>query len=100
MLKLVGIKSNSKYLIEYLEEVIKPLLSILSRIIGYIMTLQDKGADKNKNNKYFWYFLRIDDNMLLGQHKIISTKVVDLKDIELHDLPGYGSRYIKTKIRT
>ena len=53
MLKLVGIKSNSKYLIEYLEEVIKPLLSILSRIIGYIMTLQDKGADKNKNNKYF-----------------------------------------------
>ena len=44
--------------------------------------------------------MRIDDNMLLGQHKIISTKVVDLKDIELHDLPGYGSRYIKTKIRT
>ena len=42
--------NNSKYLIGYLNEVIKPLVLILPKISGYIKTLKDK--DGIKDNKW------------------------------------------------
>ena len=36
----------------------------------------------------------------MEKHKGISTKLENLKNIELHALPVYGDRNIKTKIRT
>ena len=52
--KLIEMKSNSKYFIGYLDEVIIPLVLILSK---------DKGGDKNKNNRLM--SLNIDDDKLL-----------------------------------
>ena len=43
---------------------------------------------------------RIDDEKLLEKYKTIWTKIEDLKNIELNDLPVYDDRYIKTKIGT
>ena len=43
---------------------------------------------------------RIDDEKLLEKYKIIWTKIEDLKNIELNDLPVYDDRYKKTKIGT
>ena len=42
---------------------------------------------------------RINDEKLLEKCKDIWTKIEDLKNIELNDLPVYDDRYIKTKIR-
>ena len=42
----------------------------------------------------------IDDNKLLEKYKTIWTKIEDLKNIELYDLPDYDDRYIKAKIKT
>ena len=36
----------------------------------------------------------------MEKHKGISTKIENLKNIELHALPVYDDRNIKTKIRT
>ena len=44
---------NSKYLIGYLDEVIKPLALILSKISGYAKTLKNK--DGNRNNKLMFF---------------------------------------------
>ena len=52
--KLIEMKNNSKYFIGYLDEVIIPLVLILSK---------DKGGDKNKNNRLM--SLNIDDDKLL-----------------------------------
>ena len=40
------------------------------------------------------------EEKLLEKYKAISTKIEDLKDIELDALPVYDNRDIKTKIRT
>ena len=40
--KLIKTNNNSKYLIEYLDEVIKPLVLILPKMSGYIKTFEDK----------------------------------------------------------
>ena len=90
--KLVDIKNNSEYFIGYLDDHIRPLVWILSKIF------RDKGWDKNKNNKLM--SLRIDHDKLLKKYKIIWTKIEDLKNIELDALPVYDVRYIKAKIRT
>ena len=42
----------------------------------------------------------IDHQKLLKKSKSTCTKIEDLKNIEVNVLPGYGDRYIKTKIRT
>ena len=44
--------------------------------------------------------LQRDDNKLLKKYKTISTKIEDLKNIELDTLPVCDDRYLKTKIRT
>ena len=96
--KLIKTKTNSKYLIGNLDEVIiKPLVLILSKIRGYFKTLKGNGRDKNKIYKLM--SLHIDDEKLLEKYKTIWTAIKDLKNIELNALPVYDDRYIKTKIR-
>ena len=55
--KLVETENNSKYLIEYFNEVMKPLDLILPKMSEYIKT------SKEKNNKL--KFLHIEDDKLL-----------------------------------
>ena len=43
---------------------------------------------------------RIDDEKLLEKYKAISTKIEDLRNIELNVLQVYDDRYIKTKTWT
>ena len=44
--KLVEAKNNSKYLIEYLDDIIRSLVLMLSKISGYVKRFKD-----NSNNK-------------------------------------------------
>ena len=85
--KLVKTKTNSKYLIGYLDKTIRPLVLIMPKMNGYVKTFKDK------TNKLI-YFL-IDDEKLLEKYKAIWTKIEDLKSIELNALPVYDNRYIK-----
>ena len=57
-------KNSSKYLIVYLDGVIRYLLLILPNISGYVKTFKDKDGDKdkNKNNKLMSFF--IDDDKI------------------------------------
>ena len=64
----------------------------------HFKTFKVKEGEKVKNNKLMSF--RKDGENLLEKYKAIWTKAKDLKDIELNDLPVYGKRYIKTKIRT
>ena len=64
----------------------------------YVKIFKVKDGDKNKNNKL--KSICIDDGKLLEKYKIIwTTKIEDLKNIELIKLPVYKDRYIETKIR-
>ena len=58
-------KKNRKFLIGYLDEVIKLLVLILPKMSGYTKTC-----------------LCIDDNKLLGKYKTIWSKIEDLKNIK------------------
>ena len=55
--KLIETKSNFRYLIGYLYDVVRPLVLILPNKIGYVKTFKDKDRDKdkNKNNKLFFH---------------------------------------------
>ena len=73
--KLVATKNNSKYLIGYLDEVIRPLVLLLSKMSEHFKTFKDKGGDKNKNNKLM--SLRIDGDKLFKNYNTIWTKIED-----------------------
>ena len=60
---LVETKNNSEYLIEYLDEVIRPLVVILPKMSVYVQTFNGKDRDRNKNNKLM--SLGINGNKLL-----------------------------------
>ena len=94
ILKLVKTKTNSWYLIEYLDKDIRPSILIKPKISGYFKTFKVKEG----NNKLMSF--RIDDEKLLEKYKVVWTKIEDLKNIKLNSLPVYDGRYIKTKIRT
>ena len=68
--KLVETKNNSHYWIGYLDQIIKPLVLILPKMSGYVKTFNDKGRDKDNNNKLM--SLRIDaeseEDWRLKQH--------------------------------
>ena len=89
ILKLVKIKTNSKYLIRSLEKAIRPLVLIMPKLSGYVKTFEVKEGD----NKLISF--RIDDEKLLEKYKTIWAKTEDLKSIELNALPVYDDRYIK-----
>ena len=71
--KLVKTKTNSKYLIRYLEKAIRPLVLIIPKMSGYIKTIKVKEGD----NKLMSFCL--DDEKLLEKYKVIWTKIEDLK---------------------
>ena len=95
--KLVKTETSSKYLIEYLDKVIRPLISVLPKMSGYVKTFNIKHGDKDKSNKLMSF--QIDYENLLEKYKTIWTKIENLKYIELNALPVYDDRYIETKIR-
>ena len=96
--KLIGTKTNSKYLIEYLDKAVRPLVLIMPKIRAYVKTFKVKNGDKDKNNKLISFLIY--DEKLLEKYKAVWTKIEDLKNIELNALPVYDAKYIKTKIRT
>ena len=55
MSKLVKTKTNSKYLIGYLDKTIRPLVLIMPKTIGYVKTFKAKEG----NNKLMLF--RVDD---------------------------------------
>ena len=79
--KVVKTKTNSKYLIEYFDKDIKPLVLIMLEMSGYVETFKVKDGHRNKNNKLMSF--RIDNEKVLEKYKTIWTKVEDLKNIEL-----------------
>ena len=94
----VKTKTSYKYLIEYLDKAVRPLVLVTTKMSGYAKTFKVKYGDKDKFNKLASF--HIDDKKLLGKYKAIWTKIEDLKSIELSALPVYDDRYTKTKIRT
>ena len=64
--KLSKTKTNSKYLIGYLDKVITPLVLIMPKMSGYVKTFKVKDGDKDKNNKLMSF--RIDDEKLLENY--------------------------------
>ena len=62
ILKLVKTKTNSKYLIGYLDKFIRPLVLIMPKISRYVKTFKVKDDDKDKNNKLMSF--HIDDEKL------------------------------------
>ena len=46
--KLIKAKTNSKYLIKYLDEVMGPLVLIMTKMNGYVKTFKVKDRDKDK----------------------------------------------------
>ena len=95
--EVVQTNNNSKYLIEYLDKVMRSLVLLLPKMSGYIKPFKDKGGNKNKNNKSM--SLCIKDHKVLQKCQTIWTKTEDLKNIALDSLPAYVNRYIKTKMR-
>ena len=89
ILKLVKTKTNSKYLIGYLDETIRPLVLTMLKMSGYVKTF--KGTEVNNKLMSF----HVDDEKLLEKYKAILTKIEDLKNMKLNALPVYDDRYMK-----
>ena len=49
--KLVKTKTNSEYLIGYLDKAIRPLVLIMPKMSRYVETFKFKKREKDKNNK-------------------------------------------------
>ena len=82
-----------KYLIGYLDDVIRPFVLILFETSGYVKTFKDKDTDKdNKNNNLI--SVCIDYDKLLEKYKTICNKIEGLQNIELNALPVCDDRYM------
>ena len=92
--KLIKTKTNSEYLIGYLDKDKRPLVLIMPKMGGYVKTL--KAEVKTKKLMSFC----IDDKKLLWKYKTTWTDIEELKNIKLNTLPVYDDRYIKVEIRT
>ena len=91
---LVQRKTNSQYLIGYLDRTIRPFVLVMPKMSGCVKTFKVKEGD----NKLMSF--RIDDKKLLEEYEAIWSNIEDLKNIKLNALPVFDGRYIKTKIRT
>ena len=87
-------KTNSQYLIEYLDKTIRPFVLVMPKMSWCVKTFKVKEGD----NKLMSF--RIDDKKLLEEYEAIWSNIEDLKNIKLNALPVFDGRYIKTKIRT
>ena len=59
--------TNYKYLIWYLDEIIRSSVLILPRKSGYVKTFNVKNGDKDKNNKLVSF--RFNDDKLLAKYE-------------------------------
>ena len=94
--KLVETKNNFKYLIGYLDEVIRQLVLILPKMSRYVKAFKafkGKVANKDKNHKVM--SLRLNDNKLLEKYETVCTKIEYLENIKSDALPVYDDRFIK-----
>lgn len=99
-------QKRPKYLIGYLDDVIRPLALILPKLSRYIRTVKDKikvskrcnHAKTFKENNLMSF--RNDDVQLAEKYKIICTMIEDLQNVKLHAWPIYDGKYMKVKIRT
>ena len=66
---VVKTKTNSKYLIGYLDNDIRPLVLIMPKMSGYVRTFKVKDGDIDKINKLISFC--IDDEKLLEKCKAI-----------------------------
>ena len=57
--KLINTKTNSKYLVGYLDKFIRPLVFIMLKMSGYVKILKVRDVEKDKSNKLMSF--RIDD---------------------------------------
>ena len=74
-LKIVGAKTNFKYLIGIkFDKAIGPLVLIMPKMSGYVKIFKVKEGD----NKLISF--RIDDEKLLEKYKATWTKIEDLKN--------------------
>ena len=89
--KLTETKTNSKYLIGYSDKTIRPLVLIMANMSVYIKTFKAEDGDKDKNNKLMSF--RIDDEKIFQKYVAISTKIEDIKNINLNALPVYYDIY-------
>ena len=71
--KLVKTKTNSKYLIGYLDKDVTPLVLIMPKMNRYVKTFKVE----DKKNKLMSF--HIGDEKLLEKYKAIWTKIEDLK---------------------
>ena len=72
--KLVKTRTNSKYLIGYLDITVRLLVLIIPKMTGYVKTFKVKEG----NNKLMSF--RIDGEKLLEKYKAIWTKIEDFKE--------------------
>ena len=100
---LTKTKINSKYLIGYLDKVIRLLVSIMPKMSRYVKRFKVKDRDKNKM-EILWFedgykvmSFFIDDEKLLEKHIVIWNKNEDLKNIEFVALSVYDDRYLKNQ---
>ena len=91
---MVKTKTNSKYLIKFLDKFIRPLVLVLPKMSRYVKKFKVKDGDKDKNNKLM--SLLKDDEKFLENCKTVLTKTEDLKNIELNAVSVYDDRYIKS----
>ena len=77
ILKLLNTKTNSKYLIGYLDKAVRPLVSILPKMEGYVKTFKVKDSNKDKSKKLM--FLHISYKKLLQNYNTILNKIESLK---------------------
>ena len=71
--KVIKIKTFSKYLIEYLDIVMKPIFLIIPKISKYVKKFNVNGGDKNKNNKMMPF--RVIDEKLLENYKLFRLRL-------------------------
>ena len=79
--KLREKKNNSTYLIEYLDDAMRPLVLILPKTGGYVETFKDEDGDKSKNKDNNLMSFRIDGERLLEKYKTILTKTEDFQNV-------------------
>ena len=70
------LKTNSKYLIGYLDKVMRPLVLIMPKMSGYVKAFKVKDGDKDKNNKLKCFCM--DNEKLLENYKALCTNIEDL----------------------
>ena len=75
VLKSIKTKTNSKYLIGYLDEIIRPLGLTLPKMSEHVKTFKNKGG--NKDNKLMHF--HINDEKILKKCKANWTKIEDFR---------------------